>query len=343
MKIVLAIWAASRLVILGAFLFAAPHATVAAFANWDGGWYASIVQHGYEFARDGRQHNIAFFPMFPVVSAALVHIGLPWPVAGLVVNNVGFLLAILLLYTYARERLGERSALWVAVIACVTPLSLFASVAYSEGLFMFFSTAALLSYNHRRYALAGLAAAAAAATRPLGIALSLGMLIAAIVERRSMRDILSCSLGIVGALAFPVFCLVRFGDVFAFVHAQTGWRHAAGFDFGGWLGILRGARLGRIHDWISIAFVAMSLPCVVVFRRFLGKSDLYYVAICGIIIAFSGTPFSVDRLLYSVVPILMATSELFRRLPLIGYAIAIVSLIILGMDAISFARFTWVA
>lgn len=343
MKFALGGFLLTRALVVAAFFIAVPHGTLHAFANWDGGWYASIVHHGYAFAHDGRQHNVAFFPMFPLLAAALGRVGIAWPLSGALVNNLAFLAATLLLYQYSRARLGERAAKWTVLLACALPPSLFCTVAYSEGLFIFFSVLSLAWYKRGFYLGAGLAAAAAAATRPFGIALALAVLAAALVERRRTRDVLACAIGVVGALLFPLFLALHFHDALAFIHAQSGWRHGVGIDSAGWTGVVRGAFAGRSQDWIGIALVAVGFPALVVFRKRFGAADMLFTVLCAAMILFAGTPLSLERLLYAIVPLLMAIGELFRRAPWLGYSAIPVSLVLLVLDSATFAHFKWVA
>src|SRR4051794_12982583 len=73
-RVAFIIWVVTNLVVVGAGLFSwlvipargeHPPTLIHAFANWDGGWYASITDVGYSF-RPGDQSSTAFFPAFPL-------------------------------------------------------------------------------------------------------------------------------------------------------------------------------------------------------------------------------------------------------------------------------------
>jgi hypothetical protein len=345
MRFALTAWAVTRLLILGAFVAAKPqHGILAAFGNWDGGWYRDIVvTKGYQFVADGKAHDIAFFPLFPLLSSALAHIGISWPLAGVIVNNAAFLAAVLVLYRYVRATFDVSTARWSVAIACALPLSLFCSVAYSEGLFILFSVMALAWYRDERYLAAGLAAAAASATRPLGVALALALIAAAVFERKKVGDVLKCATGLLGIAAFALFCYMRFGDALAFVHAVVGWRHQSGFDLHGWQALREGANEGGTHAWITLVFLMLVVPCVVMYRERIGVAGVSFVALCLVVIAFAGTPISVDRYLYATAPLLIALGRLFARVPIAGYLAVATSLPLLFLDAVAFAQFHWVA
>lgn len=342
-RFTLGAWAITRLIILAGFALAAPHGIVTALGNWDGAWYKTIALHGYEFVADGKAHNVAFFPLFPLISSVLTHVGIAWPLAGAIVNNVAFLAAALLLYTYVRRTFDIPTARWSAVVVCALPLSLFCSVAYSEGLFILSSVIALTCYRRNWFLGAGLAAAAASATRPLGVALALGLTAGAIVERRKAGAILATATGLLGIVAFAAYCQWRFNDPLAFVHAQLGWRHQTGFDLHGWIRLLVAAKTGGVHAWLTIVFLLVAVPCVVAFRRRIGAAGVAYAFIALAAIALAGTPISVDRLLYATVPLPIALARLFTRAPFAGYVATAFSLPLLFIDAMTFAQFHWVA
>ncbi len=343
MRFTLALWAVTRAIVFTAIAFAAPHGFVAALGNWDGGWYKAIVANGYEFAADGQPHNVAFFPLFPLLSKALTYAGITWPLAGALVNNVAFLVAVLLLYRYVRDAFDIATARWSVVVACALPLSLFCSVAYAEGLFMVLSVVALACYRRKMYLVAGLAAAAASATRPLGVALALGLIVAAILERRGPRAVVASAIGLLGIAAYSIYCTLKFGDPLAFDHAVLGWRHQSGFDLKGWIGLLNAARYGVVHAWITIVFLAVAVPCAVFYRERIGTAGVAYVAFALAAIVLAGTPISVDRYLYATIPLLIALARLYRRIPVAGYVATAISLPLLFLDAMTFAQFHWVA
>ncbi len=342
MRFPIAVWLLSRIATFCAIGVASPHG-IAPIGNWDGAWYGSIAAHGYEFARDGSQHNVAFFPLFPMLASLLLRIGIPWPLAGALIANAAFLGAVLVAYIYAKKRFDERIARWCVVALCLSPLSLFAGVAYSEGLFLFFVSVALLAYDDERFLLAGLATAAASATRPLGVALAVALVAGALVERRSPFAVLKCATGFAGIALFALFCERRFGDALAFVHAQVAWRHSTSIDPDAWAGLLRGAAGGRVHDWIAIAMLAAVIAGLTVYRKRLGAVNAIFLLGALAALAWAGTPLSADRNLYAVLPVSIVLALLFERAPAIGYAAGALGCAGLIFDAMAFARFQWVA
>ena len=342
MRFTILVWLVTRVLIFFVAAVGTRHG-IAALGNWDGAWYGSIAVRGYEFARDGTPHNVAFFPLFPLVASLLLKLGIAWPFAGIAINNAAFLGCVLLLYRYALLRFGDVAARWCTVAVCVSPLSLFCATAYAEGLFMFFVAAALFAYDRERFAVAGIAAACASATRPLGVALVLALIVAAIIQRRGTAAVLQCCIGFAGIALFTWFCAVRFGDPLAYVHSQLAWRHSAGFDAAGWLALVRGALGGRVHDWITLLTIAVAVYGIVSLRKCLGVVNVAFLVSALLLFALAGTPFSADRNFYTVLPVSMVLALLFRRVPVAGYAFSVLGLVMLATDTLAFSRFQWVA
>jgi Gpi18-like mannosyltransferase len=204
------------------------------FWSWDSGHYENIALYGYEYFNDGKEHNIAFFPLFPLLIRALMLLGLPFEVAGILVNNLAFLGALIVLYIWMEERHGNNVARWTTAFLAWCPLSLFGTVIYTEGLFLLCSTAALRAFDRQKYGELVFWGTLTTATRPTALVFLPSLIIAAWWQKRpKIAYLASCSAGL-GLLAFAVYCWFDFDDPLAFIHAQKGWRPSFGFDRFGW-------------------------------------------------------------------------------------------------------------
>ncbi len=121
------------------------------FTHWDGAWYRKVAVFGYDYADDGQKHSIAFFPLFPLICRGFMSFGLPFDVAGPLTNNLSFLGALFLLYNWAEERYGVQVARWATSVLAWCPFSLFGTVAYTEGLFLFCTVGTLRSFDNCQY------------------------------------------------------------------------------------------------------------------------------------------------------------------------------------------------
>lgn len=150
------------------------------FTHWDGAWYRKVAVFGYDYADDGQKHSIAFFPLFPLICRGFMSFGLPFDVAGPLTNNLSFLGALFLLYNWAEERYGVQVARWATSVLAWCPFSLFGTVAYTEGLFLFCTVGTLRSFDNCQYFRAAVWGALATATRSIGVVLIPAFLIVAL-------------------------------------------------------------------------------------------------------------------------------------------------------------------
>ncbi|MGC2129449.1 MAG: mannosyltransferase family protein [Candidatus Aquilonibacter sp.] len=343
MRFVFAAWIASRAVIVAAFFVASAH-PLASAGNWDGAWYGSIAQHGYGYAQIGAQHDSAFFPLFPMLTSLLLRAGIGWPLAGVLVNNAAFFGALILLHRIASKRWNTATARWCIAFTCACPLSLFASVAYREGVYLFFSALALWCALRSQRLASGLAGAAASAASAIGITLAGALVIQELVQRRSARDIASAALAFAGIAGFALFCYLRFGDPLAFAHTQQGWR-TGGIDATAWLRVTDSLRTweGLRANLMVMVLVPLAAIAIIMQHKALGLLLTLYGLLAIALILVAGEPISADRLAFAVVPVLLAYGRILQRIPVAGAVWLVFSLSLLAYDAGSFARFHWVA
>ena len=101
---------------------------------WDSGWYVDLALNGYQRApgADG-QANWAFFPAFPGLAAGIGRLtGLAPFHAMILISNLSFLAALLLIHRLARAEFDRKTADLAVVLLCVAPGSYIFSAAYTE-------------------------------------------------------------------------------------------------------------------------------------------------------------------------------------------------------------------
>lgn len=260
---VIAMWLPSRLLIAIAMLLIAPlfpssSTGVAAtfswdvFHAWDSVWYEKIVASGYDFSTEIKEiHTVAFFPLFPLLSRIIMFIGLPFKVAGILVNNSAFLAALLILYFWVQELYGTSTARWATATLAWCPYSLYGTVIYTEGLFLLCTTSALRAFDKKQYIWAAFWGALSTATRLPGVALIPAFLFVSWKERRGIKAYITSSTVGLGICLYSLYCQLKFGDALAFIHAQKAWRgDATGFAWEGWWKMLMQITVG-FTNWKS--------------------------------------------------------------------------------------------
>ncbi|HEY9597339.1 MAG TPA: mannosyltransferase family protein [Cyanophyceae cyanobacterium] len=254
-------WFLSRLVIVIALLVVAPLLPVPSggvmpevgwdiFSRWDSDSYRQIATVGYEYAKDSKLHNMAFFPLFPLAIRGVMALGLRFESAAVLVNNLAFLVALMLLYHWVEERHGQTAAQWATAVLAWCPLSLFGTVIYSEGCFLLFSTAALRAFDKQLYPEVALWGTLATATHPTGLALIPALLMVSWHEHRPAIAYTATLAAAGGILLFSLYGVLRFGDALAFIHAQRGklpWE----LNWQNWLQMQIADTTHWMQDWIQ--------------------------------------------------------------------------------------------
>ncbi len=205
------------------------------FSAWDSTFYEKIATYGYDYLINEKQLVfIVFFPLLPLFSRVLMTFGLPFEVAGTLVNNLAFLGAVIVLYAWLNERYGTDIARWSTAVLAWCPLSLFGTVIYAEGLYLLCSTAALRAFDKKQYVGTALWGSLATASRPTGIALIPALLLVSVIERRGIKACIASLASGCGLFLFSLYCQMRLGDALAFLHAQKAWRPTLGLDWLHW-------------------------------------------------------------------------------------------------------------
>ncbi len=163
-------------------------------SRWDGAHYLNIVAHGYPAtppsgSGEAAQTVHAFFPGYPLLVRALrAATGLAPVPAGVVVNIAMATVAAAVIWLLARDLLADKVATRAVLLFSFFPGAYVLGMVYSEGTFLALAAGCLLALHRRQWLVAGLAAAAAGATRPTGLVLALCCAWAAVVALRRRRE-----------------------------------------------------------------------------------------------------------------------------------------------------------
>ena len=236
------------LLVLGAWAAMAGRDARHLLVWWDGQWYKGIAQHGYGFVRvheDGRiLSDLTFFPLYPGLERLVAEVtGLRVVDAGLLVSASASLLAAWGIFAVGAHLYGRRVGVVVTVLWAALPVGIVQSMAYSESLFTALAAWSLYAVLTGRWVLAGLAAALAGLTRPIGAAAVAAVLVGAAVallrERgRRTRVLLGALLAPVGLLGYVGWVGIRTGSPLGYFEAAGRWGNTfdGGVAFARWVG-----------------------------------------------------------------------------------------------------------
>jgi Gpi18-like mannosyltransferase len=298
------------------------------FSHWDGKWYTQIANLGYSYANDGQQHTVAFFPLFPLLIRGLMTLGMRADAAGVLINSSAFLAALVLVYFWVEERYDAGAAKWTTAVLAWCPFSLFCTVIYTEGLFLFLTASALRAFERGEYIWAAFWGALTTATRGPGVALIPTFLLAAWREKRPPLAYAAGFASAIGLFSFSLYCAIRFGDALAFVHVQKGWEQPT------WLEIFKNFFIFPLDAAINVGMVFGGCYLLWYLRKRLSITIICFGFCSLTLLVTSGALSSVERYAYGIVSLSIGLGLLLAARPRWGYGL-------MGLFGILLLRFSW--
>ena len=201
-------------------------------AGFDGVYYVTIAQNGYVFG--GTQ---AFFPLYPLLMAALAKVGINPVAAGLAISSVAGFVFLDYFYRLVAAWSSPRVA-WVAIATVLaSPVAFYLVSVYTESLFLALFAWALWSYRREHYWTAALGCALLSATRIVGVCLPTVLILREMYlffkqsktfciqniykYRQNLYNIAILCLGFSGLFVYMGYLGWRFGDPLLFMSVQS--------------------------------------------------------------------------------------------------------------------------
>lgn len=249
--------------------------------RFDAAWYAGIVEHGYRWGPLGRA-STNFMPLFPGLARVVQPLagGSAWAATWLVAN-VAFAVALGLLWTWGKQTLGREPAQALLLLLLAFPFSFFYSAPYAEAPFLALTLAAFLCAERERWHWAIAFAGLAAVTRPVGLAMVLGLATLAL-QRRGTRKAAASLLALLPLFGYVGFLTARFGQPLGFMTYHTaGWVPPRG----GLLITVAEQFQTRLSpfDRVDATVSALFLLCVPLVWRRLGPAYAVYAGVAVVL------------------------------------------------------------
>ncbi len=259
------------------------------FVAWDGQWYIRIAQWGYhpyplQYTATIAHHDFAFYPGWPLlIRVASLGGLLPYDGTAIVLANVLFVAAAIVLFRFFEDRFDGRAALWGIWLLCFNPAAYVLSMAYSEPLFLL--TGGLYFVSRYGRSSPGFAFLATL-SRVSGLAIGASALVTFARGGVSRRRLVLIGGGV--ALAFTAWWIYIWrltGNPFGWYEGSPSWVKYAGVA-----AILRELHFDRLDEVARLAFIAlMVLGSLLLVRRHL---DLAVYSLTAIGLSLAGAPAS---------------------------------------------------
>ena len=241
----IAVWAWSRVLTLLAVGMVGwvqrPHgshdavgALITPLRSWDGFWYLSVAQYGYD-PTIAHGNSPAFFPLYPLTVSLFARV-LPFSfaVTAVLVSNLVFLPALMVLYRLTRERFGDAVGRRTITYLAISPLSFVFSRVYTESLALLLICGAFLLLERRRILASSAVGALATLARPVGIMLAPAIAWQVFEDHgkrlswRLLLKLLPVLLMPLALIAFEAYLWWRTGEPYATHSAEErGWSRGA--------------------------------------------------------------------------------------------------------------------
>lgn len=326
------------------------HTLFTAWERFDALWFLRIADTGYR-VDDG---SAAFFPLFPLAIRAVSPLlgGHPFGASVLVVN-AAFVGALCMTYLLTAIEFDERRARTTVVLLSFFPTSYFFLMPYSEALFLLFAVTAFWGARRGRWAVAGVAGAAAGLTRSIGIVLVPALAVEALHRRAEGRGpawpgLLAAAGSGLGTLAYLWWWQVKSGDWLTPITRQENWERVFSWP---WTTLWNATRfafryLGNTNggywliDWLIVVPVLVAAGFAVARLR-----PSYAIYVLGAVLlpltfVFEDRPLmSTPRFVLTLVPAFWIAAEQAERLRVPRWALATVGAA--GLGVLSLLTVNW--
>ncbi|MCC6337848.1 MAG: glycosyltransferase family 39 protein [Myxococcales bacterium] len=321
-----------------------------AWFRWDAGWYMQIVRSGYSLVEpEPGQRNTFFFPLYPMTVRAVGKLlGGDVVLAAVLVSNLCFVAAAIVLYRFVSERWNEEvAARSTALLACA-PHAVYFSAAYAESLFLLCWVGAFYAAHRQRWLIAGVCVALSGASRLIGPIAGVGLGVMALehagwkLKALNWR-VLFLGLAPMGVLAYMLFLQQALGSPWLFLGGQSiaGWGAGHSLQklwqaFSGWRGGI--APMADLSHLVGLALA--SVVCVAA-RRKVGWPLTILSATT--LVVYWWVWYSASRYLVVLFPTFIGLALLFEHRPRVTVGLIAGSALMQGMMTWIFTHADWVS
>ena len=313
-----------------------PADPLSSFIRYDSFHYRTIATDGYTAP------DAAFFPLYPLLVKGVSYVTGSSISISLFITSFVFLIASAIVISYwLRYELklrNSRLSPWAVITLIILfPTSFYLALGYSEGLFIFLTTASLFAYRKGHYWLAALTIAFATATRVQGGALAIFFLLDYLFSRKwvDWEKLIPVVAAPIGLVAYMTYLWMTFGNPFEFISAQQNWGRLNGDVLENLISSLRPP-----YAWY-IPVLGVMLWSV---WKYLGKTWFIYCLIFILIPISSGRLDSLNRYMIALPPLFLALSLYLEAKPLQLRTFYIVtSVFLLAWNILLFTNDYWVA
>lgn len=310
-------------------------------SNWDGGHFLGIAEFGYS-----EKFQYAFFPLYPLLIKFVTQITNNYLFSAIFISIGSAFLGVHILYKLIIKDFDKSIAERVVLGLLVFPTSFYFLTAYSEGLFFLFVVTAFFFLKQKKLVLATIFAIFASATRLVGLAVVLGLIVEVILTIGFKRKHWFVFLAPLGFLIYCYYLYINVGDPFYFAVAQLHWqRNITVPIMSFWETIKNLSHTGFINNnfnsFLDLIFAIFGVGFAFRAFRFLSPAMSVYVFASVLLPLFTPTLSSVPRFLLPIFPIFILI--VLNKNKYINFAYFLISVLLLAIFSTLFINGYWVS
>ena len=310
--------------------------------RWDAAWYLDIAEKGYYLCGEGKQANVVFFPLYPLIVHLTGYLTAGNLVlAGWIVSSVFLALAVAMLTRLTQEFHPEIDPARPALFLLVFPTAFYLNAVYTESLFLFLSLAVVYFALKRNFVLAGAFTALASATRVAGVFLFVVLLVE-FIQAYGWRAlftirILPLLLAPLGVVAFFLHHWIVFGDFFLYLEVQKTFGRDFQADLQEYLVVRNNPDL--VHTLLDLTFTLLAIILAFVALKRLRLSYSLYMLVTLAVALSTGTALGIARYAMVMFPIYLIAAGI--RSPVGRSAWVFTSSLLLALNITRFVHHYW--
>lgn len=200
------------------------------FFRWDSHWYLDIVKNGYSYF-PGKMSSVAFFPFYPLLIKLFSFLFGHPKLVGFIISNFALFFACIYLYKLTDLEFKNKSlAIWAVFFMLIAPASIYFSIFYTEGLFLFLAISCFYYTRKKKWLTASILGFFLSLTRSVGFIIFFPMLMEyfdidffnfKIKKEKIKKDLFYLLLVPAGLLSYMTYLYVKFGNLFLFYNVQA--------------------------------------------------------------------------------------------------------------------------
>lgn len=317
------------------------------WAQWDGGYYYNIAQHGFINDKD-----FAFFPLYPILIHYFAKLLFGnYLLSGLLISNLSSFLVFSLFYKLVKTQYSKKIAFSALITLITFPTSFYLVAYYSESLFLLFLIMLFLFLKSKNYYFSSLAISLLSITRITGVFAVISAIYSYLAKKNFKFRIVDRNLFFIifAPITLFIYCLFLFKnyhDPLKFLTIESLWKRSL-MDpvatFSSYIFPMLTFQKRPINDYFDLGISLLFLITLILGRKKIPSSWWIFSIYAILIPASTGTLTSMPRYLITCFGAFVIFGKFLQDKKSLSIFIWIIGLSLQAFLAVLFLSGRWVA